>query len=210
MDLAASLLNDTTKLLYTFAVQIPYLKSANQQLEQELQAQGNQIDLISEAEITVALGQKYLNLPVSFFIPISLMERKSGTTDSYIPMMERSDVYAPSAEPSSNLSIWDFRHNCINFVGSTEIRQVRLFYYRTLPELVDETSSQEVRGGKNYLSFRTAALCARFIGGNRQRADDLDIQALQHLDLITSIYQKNQQGNRKRRRPFRRQQSLMR
>jgi hypothetical protein len=203
MDTAAALLNDTAKALYSYTVQIPYLKIANRDLEQELQLTENQIDVISEAEIVVSANAISLALPTSFFLPIKLMEKASGDT-FYSPMYEKPDVNLLNITPGQTLSVWDFRHNCINFIGATEDRTVRLEYWRTLSEIVDQNSNEQFSGAQNYLAFRTAALCAEFIAKDKGRADSLNLQGGAALDRIVSLFVKNNQGKRVRRKPFRR------
>jgi len=204
MDTAASLLNDTAKTLFSYDVQLPYLKIAQDELEQELILNEFQIDFISEAIILVSAGSLALSLPTSFFLPISLGERAVGGT-LFVPMTEKANVLDPNVEytPTDKLEIWDYRHNCINFVGSTVDREVRLSYWRTLTPIVGENSNEAVNGAKLFLSFRTGGLVARYIGRNKVRADELDLDAARSIDRLLAIFAKNRQGLRIRRRPFR-------
>jgi len=205
MDSAAALLNDPGKSLFTYAVQIPYLKMANQQLEQELQVNECPLNLISEYESTVTAGTITLSLPTSFFLPISLKERRNGSTQEadYCDMKEVANIYDLSLNQGTVLTYWDFRHNCINFVGATEARQVRLYYWRQGSITTESGSLENQAGANNFLAYKTAALSARFIRKQLELADALDISAAQSLELLIANLVKNHQGLRVRRRPFR-------
>jgi len=206
MDGAASLMNDTAKTLYTYQVQIPYLKMAQQELEQQLNLNGMPLNLISEYIVTVLAGEIALTLPTSFFLPISLQERPtSSSKDSdFLLMKEVPNVYDLRLDPVSTLIYWDFRHNCINFVGSTVNRTVRLSYWRTLTEIVDEGSLELQAGANNYLKYKTAELLSKYSAANLDRAAALATDAAMALDLLLSVLVKNLQGNSVRRRRFRR------
>lgn len=203
MDRAAALLNDNNKALFVEAVMLPYLKIAQEEMEQEFNLNEVETNLISEYETTVAIGATSVTLPASFFLPISLAERTNGTTGPYIDMEERANIHDLGLVTSSTIGYWDFRHNCINIVGPTVATQVRLYYWRVLPEITSSGSDEPMKGGRNPLAFRTAALCAEFIGGNRDRAASLNLQAEIALDRLISLYTKNNQNKRVRRKPFR-------
>lgn len=202
MDLAASLLNDSSKSLFNYDVQLPYLKMANDELSIELLSNSAPIQNVI-AEINVAIGALFLTLPCNFFIPIKLEERlQSSTNDNDFVDMEQR-VFEPASTQTSELKIWSFRNNKINFVGATTARTVRLRYKRNLSTIVDFSVVEEVAKAKNFLAFRTAALCSEFIGGNKPRADSLNLQGAIYLEKLTSVIVKNNQGNRIRRHPFR-------
>ncbi len=197
-----ALLNDRNDKLFHDEDQLEYLKIAFQQFEQELQNAGVTVTLMVSEDITVPAGDTELTLPTSFLVPISLQE-KASTDTFFSGMREVRNVEKPDRDQSNTLGIWDFRHNCINFVGSTAERLVRLEYWRTLPPPESANTTQYVQGGENSLKFRTAALCARYIGNNKERSDELNAEAALALDLLTSIYVKTNQGIRVRRKPFR-------
>lgn len=204
MDGAASLNNDTPKTLYTYAVQLPYLIIAQQELEQNLVLNEVPLSLISEYKVDVQIGDIVLILPDDFFIPNYLMERPNTSTkeSDFVRMTEVKDVNHLQRDPGVSLIEWDWRHNCINFVGATTIRNVRLNYWKQL--LVPEIGSNEPQlGANNFLKFRTAALIAEFIAKDTGRSMSLNVQAMQANDLLMSILVKNNQGKRIRRHPFR-------
>jgi len=204
MDDAAACMNDSIKSFYTYAVQLPYLNMAYRDLDMELQLSEIPITLIDEAVISVSANATELTLPTSFFLPIKLQEKGASDTE-YVDMVERRFVDDETIQKSTTLRYWDFRHNCINFIGSTAPRTVKLYYWRTFPEFVDQNSDALVNGGRNFLAFRTALLCAQFIAGGPAR--DRIVYLRQEVEdarykLIAS-YVKANQGNSVRRKPFR-------
>lgn len=208
MDLAASLLNDSSKTLFNYNVQLPYLKIAQQELQQSLDLHECQVNLISEYETTVPIGNEHPSLPSDFFLPISLQERKMGETleSSYVPMNEVPNVLDLRLDKATTLIYWDYRHNCINFVkgGASQDRQVRLYYWRQLDVVnINEFSNMPFRGAEPVLEFRTAALCALYIGGNKDRYSLLNMDWGVAEDKLLSLVTKNNQGKRVRRKPFR-------
>lgn len=202
MNDASVLLNDARQALFNYSTQLPFLKMVMRDLDQLLTLNENPINLIAEAEIVVLANATALALPSNFFIPISLMEK--GSSDTFFsPMTEIADVEKLQVAATTNLGSWDFRHNDINFVGSIVDRTVKLIYWRNLDELIDEDSLSEVSGARNFLSKKTAAMCAQYIGNNTERAGILNADAMASLDLLLSIGTKNNQGKRVRRKPFR-------
>lgn len=206
MDTVAALMNDSAKTLFTYTVQLPYLKMAQQELDQQLNLNECPLNEISEYESTVTSGVLNLSLPTSFFLPLWLKERATTSTleSDYSLMTEVADVNKLSLDQTTTLVYWDFRHNCINFIGATAAREVRMGYWRHSTAFVDDGSFVLQYGAANFLAYKTGALIARFIRKQTDLADNLELQAAQALDLILSVLVKNTQGVRVRRLPFRR------
>lgn len=202
MDSAASALNDTAKTLYSYVVLLPYLKMAYKELESELVLNEVPLQLEVSAVIDVAAGATTLVTPADFFLPISLKERRDGSTndDDFVDMVEMS--FEPLTQQSTNLEVWSFREGTINFVGATEAREVKLRYWKSLAAIVDETTQLALEPFQQGLSYRTAALAARLIGRNDGRADYLDGFAGTELDKGLSIFIKANQAKRVRRKRF--------
>lgn len=202
MNLSGSLLNDRLKKLFSFEIQLPYLRSANDDLDIEIQDAGWSV-VDSVCNVNIAALATNLTLPCSFFLPIKLQERIQTSTDddAFVDMTERA--IESSSEASQNLNIWAFRNNLIYVTPATEAKTVRVSFRRSIISIADESTVAEIRKAKNFLAFRTAALCAEFLGGNKPIADSLNLQAAMHLEKLTSVMVKNQQGNRVRRKPFR-------
>ena len=69
--------------------------------------------------------------------------------------------------------------------------------------MASDATSEVVVGANNALAYRTAALCAEFIGKDLNRAQSLNLYAAKALDTLIALYVGNQQGVRVRRKPFR-------
>lgn len=204
-DLSRPLLNDNAGTQYTNTVMLPYLKLAYQQLEQYCNANSVQINLISEYEVDVPIGDVALSLPPEFFVPITLQERSSTSIleSDYRDMKEVPNVWDLRLDATDSLGYWDYRHNCVNFIGALTIREVKLFYWRLLAIPTAAGSLMAFKGGINYLAFKTAELCAKYIMMDMGRADMLATDAVEARELLLTEFVKNNQGKRTRRLPFR-------
>lgn len=203
MDEAASLLNDTARLLFTNTAQLPYLKKANEDLELIMVANGSSSVKQKSTILQVPSSTSDIVLTAipDMFVPIRAWERNSGSTDLFSLLEERS--WEPNMSPLSGLQYWTFRNNQIIFPPVSGNREVRVDYWRQLSPTVGPNSVQEVLLSKTYLASRTAELCARYIGENAARADALrDNEVSQAQDKLESIFIKNSQGGRTRRRRF--------
>lgn len=205
MDVACAAMNDNNKALYTYAVQNPYVRMALRDVEQDFMLSGVTINLVDDISIPVLKGETELSLPPSFFLPISLLERSLGsTTEAFTPMTEKAFADDDSPIPAlSVLSVWDFRHNCINFNACTTDREVKLNFWRTLPAILNENQTGYLVGAVNVLGFKTAGYLAKFIGNNPDRFMAVNGDYQDSLDKLLSLYVKNNQGKRVRRKPFR-------
>jgi len=181
---------------------LPYLRIASDELDLEFHNENIETHN-AICDIDVDIGETELDLPCRFFLPIRLFERLQTSTDDgdFSLMTERS--FEPTAEPVSDLSVWAFRQGEIKFIGALTDRKVRLEFKQSLATLSDEDVNITINKAKNFLAFRTAALCAEFIGRNTTISGSLNAQAAVNMDALTTAYVKNRQGVRVRRRPFR-------
>ena len=201
---AAALLNDTNQVTFTNTNVLPYLIRANRELEVKLVRLGAQV-ITQIATVTTipasAVAIEYSPLPSDIVYPMELGERNQGaTTDDFIPMSELD--FEPSLQICDMLRFWAWRNNNIYFIGCTQPRDVRLVYRRMLSAIVSDTSNEEVIESEPWLAARTAELCARYIGENKIRADDLKIDVLDAWDNLQGMIAKSLQGMRARHRPF--------
>lgn len=210
MDESASLLNDTAKTQFTYTAQLPYLKRANEILENLMISWGVSVQRQTSAVITVTTSSSNIDLsglsgyPSDMLLPIRLLETDLGSTVFGPPMTEKE--WEPEITPTSTLQFWVFRNNKIYTPGVTTSRLVKIDYWRQLTVITSQSSNEEVGGGKTWLAAKTAELCARYIGQNKEIADDLfTIEVIPAQDTLERIYNKNSQGSaRGRRRRFRR------
>jgi hypothetical protein len=202
MDGAAIILNDSAKSLYSYATQLPYLKKANQELEQELIIIGAPVQRTKSATISVLANAKTLTLPSDFLIPLTLKERNSGSSDPWTDMVEKAFL-PDNAIPDNLLRVWQFANNNINFVGSIINRDVLLNYDRMLAVINSQNSAEDFYLSSVYLSARTAELCARYIGMNKTMADQIrDDDVAAARDNLMRVFVLQSQGTSTRRPKF--------
>jgi len=205
MDESVIFLNDTAKSLYTYDVQLPYLKRANADLEKELAVNGIQIQRVKSSAITVDAGVLTLTLPADFLMPIRLRERFVGENDNqWVDMIEKVWESTDDYSGKTYLEYWAFRNNAINFTGCSVDKEVLLEYERNLSTFTSENSTIDSPVIKQYLSARTAELCARYVGMNIEMATDIKINETNPAAdaLIRLFILEGQAVNRVRRQPF--------
>lgn len=207
MDQAAALLNDPSKVDYTYTVQLPYLKSAYNKLQLRLHSLGLPVIEEISSTIDVAINATTVTYPADLVQPIKLEERLDGTSDLFVKVEKIDDI--PEMDPVSNIMYWNWREEVIYINPPTTAREVLLKYFKSLTAIADQSTNIPVINSLEYLANKTAALCARFIGENPTRADSLDILAAEALDLLLGNEIKNKQNQPKRPKGYgyRRRQS---
>jgi hypothetical protein len=203
MTQTAALLNDTGLSLYTYAVQLPYLQKANEDLEKKLSIMGAPQQRKQAIITTLSAGNTTVDLPSDFLLPIRLFERNHGdSTNNWIPMAER-DWEQENAVQTVYLGQWAFRDNKIYVIGSTVAKDILLEYWRNLAVIADSSSTEDFAAAKGYLASRSAELCARYIGMNDVLADKIAVREVgQAEDELMRILVLNQQGTPQRRGRF--------
>lgn len=208
MDRSASLLNDTAKSVYTYVAQLPYLGVAYDELREILQENNVPITFKLSANYTITTaitdigGAGGLLLPTDLVELEGVFERTSGSTEDFIEM-NRVNFLPKITQLSTNLEVYAWIGQVIQFIGATGSRQVQINYISNgLIDLVDDTTSIPLINGKNFLAFRNAALCAEFIGENQTRADKLNKFADGTIERVLNISAKSKQVMITRRRPF--------
>lgn len=208
MDLSASLLNDTGKSTYTYAVQLPYLKTAYAELGEVLES--NNVPMTNEQSavfvITTTMsdigGGTGPALPADLIDIQSCFERDGGSQQDFTEMT-RLTYLPPLVNKTQSLIYFVWQQQIIKFLGATTLRDVRLNYIgAVLVPLVDQTSVISLFNAKTFLAYRTAALCSEYIGENPTRAGALNKDGQDGLDRVLNIATKGQQAIVTRRRPF--------
>lgn len=211
MDASAALLNDTEKQIYTYSAQLPYLKIALAELREYFELANIPVTNETSAIISVTAGVTVLSMETTPALPSDLVEiqrlweRTQGSTEPFIPMT-RVEFLPHNREGVSlaHLTFWAWHGQAVHFLPATTNRDVKLDYIKTLfSDLIDQNSTIGVINAESFLGFRTAALCAEFIGENKTRADDLNSFASVALDRLMGISVKGKQSIVTRRRPFR-------
>lgn len=214
MDRSAALLNDPAKTDYTYAAQLPYLNMAIDELVENLEeSNSSPTNQTTSSPIVIPIGTNKITPienPVPPHYPIDLIEiqevgeRMSGGADSFIPLGKREFLQAFPTSGSLLYWCWEDQQIKFNPSGASSPREIQLKYVRQAIQLaVTELSIIGTINARSYLSFKTAAFCAMFIGENETRAAVLEAQAEKSLDRITGINNKGKQQMVTRRKPFR-------
>lgn len=211
MDMVASLLNDTAQAIYTNTAQLPYLNMALEELQEEFQLNNVPVTNETSGVLIVEEGETDIGGPTGPSLPGDLVEiqklseRTNGADNSFIQMSKR-DFLPEFAEITSQLIYWSWQSGHIKLLGANTDIDVKLNYIRNIfpsVELGQINTNLDVRLSKQYLGYKTAALCAMFIMSDPERATALDSQSINALDRSLGISTKGRQSIITRRRPFR-------
>ena len=210
MDASAALLNDASKSIFTYAAQIPHLNIAMRELQEECESNNVPMTNVTSAAIVIAVGIKTIGdvtgpaLPTDFIELQSCNERLSGSAEDYIQMTRRDFLpLLDVSQQTEDLVYFAWEGQIIRFLGATTIRDVKLNYIGSIFAAVT-TANDTIKlfNAQSFLSYRTASLCAQFIGENPERANDLNVFARLGLDRVLNINTKGRQSIATRRRPF--------
>lgn len=212
MDAAASLLNDTAKTNYGYAVQVPYINIALAELQEIFELNNiSPTDIVSSVirmtpgATTIsynAVGQPAL--PSDLIEPQQLWESLHGA-NQWFPMTRKNFLPHYLEQVNTNMFVvYVWQNNQIIVLPSTQDNDIKMDYTRNLfSPVVDQTSVINVVNGQTFLEYRTAALMAEFIERNQTSSNSLNSYALLGLDRATGISIKGKQKITTRRRPFR-------
>lgn len=211
MNAAASLLNDTARSVYSYTVQLPYLNLALQDLRKLLELNNSPVTNESTpVVINVSKNISTIGFATSPALPTDLIEiqqlwESAEGMNQWTPMERKEFLphYLENAQISQFL-IYAWYDNEIHLLPANADNDLKIDYIKNLfTSVVDENSQLSIINADSYLQFRTAALCAEFIGENQTRAASLNIQAQQSFDTLIGIDNKGRQAISTRRRPFR-------
>jgi hypothetical protein len=213
MDRSAALMNDPAKTDYTYVAQLPYLNMAIDELVENLEESNSSPTNQTSAVISLPKGSSQLtpiesvvspHYPMDLVEIQSIGERDTGTENQFITLGRRD--FLQSFEPTNSLLYWSWQDQTIKFnpKGATLAKDIQINYVRqAIVQALNETSIIGTINARSYLSYKTAALCAMFIGENETRAGVLESQAEKAIERLTSINNKGRQQMITRRRPFR-------
>jgi hypothetical protein len=186
--------------LFTYDIQLPYVRIALQDLVADLEI--NESSYIREiAYIVVPAGEKQIGgsdpgapaLPTDFRFPINLYERIPNTTDVFMAMKEvKWDIV--DNPPSTWHVYWNFREGEIKLPGATRDIEVMVKYVKNAPAVVSETSVIPYTGADSLLTYKLAALLCRYVGSNEVRANTLATLYLDYLRKFIGVGVKQRQA----------------
>ena len=202
---AGVFLNDPDQTFWTYEKIIPSLKYANDELGNLLTNHGISVQKDVSLVLVVDAGDTDLDdYPPDFFLPLELRERSRRgllETGGWNKITEVQWI-TPNLSPSDSIKQWAYRDNKIVFNPPTSDREILLRYLRNIAIIQNDNSPIEIDRSINFLASRTAELCARFVGRNTQKADEIkayEVSPAQHL-LLNSFVRNSQKV---RRRPYR-------
>ena len=215
MDRAAALMNDPAKTDYTYAAQLVYLNMAIDELVEQLEESNSSPTNQTSTVITIPVGTNKVtpiedptvgapHYPIDMVEIQEVGERSTGTQDPFLPLGRREFLQLFPANNSLLFWIWEDQIIKFNPNGALTSRDIQLRYVRqAISQAVDETSIIGTINARSYLSYKTAAFCAMFIGENETRAGILEVQAEKAIERLTGINNKGRQQIMTRHRPFR-------
>lgn len=211
MDSVAALLNDTQKQVYTYANQLPYLKMAMKELRELLELSNIPVTNETSAVLTVPAGTTVVGFVTTPALPSDLVEiqrlwGRQSSSDSFYPLtkIEFLPHYLEDIDVNY-LSVWAWLDNKIHLLASIQENQLKLDYIAQLFNLstLDQNTAIGVINSDSFLQYKTAGLCAEYVGENSTRAQGLYANAIEALDRIIGIGNKSKQAIFTRHRPFR-------
>lgn len=214
MNAAAAAMNDSARVTYTYAAQLPYLRMALQELQEYFELNSIPVTEDVSAVIEMDAGQTTIvyngvgvpTLPSDLINPKQLWESGRGL-DQYIPMTKLQ--FLPQnwgGVQTSQFIYYVWQKQQIKVLAANQDNDIKIDYVRDLfPDIpnIDENSQINVINASSFLAYRTAALMAELIERNKPSADALNGFAGLALDRATGIESKGKQSIVTRRKPFR-------
>ncbi len=214
MDMAASLLNDTAKAVYTYTAQLPYLKIAANELKLEFQLNNLPVTNVTSQIIPINVGDIQVNPPDGAppnypgdLVEIQeLYERAQDSNDPWVPATHLEFLpHMIDDLPLSMITYWVWQENIIKLcpAGYMSAREIKLDFINDPFVILDQNTQIQIINGFNFLGYRTAALCATFVQQNPERMEACNNFAQMSMDQVMGIGIKGRQDLSTRKRPFR-------
>lgn len=204
MDRAAALLNDPAKTQFTYAVMIPYLNVAIDELQEEMELAGLSTTRGYATGYAINAGAVAITtpLPTNMVEFQNLYEKPSGAPSSdYSEIMKVE--WLPDVPVGNALNYWTYQEGQVRFTPANSNRDVKIEYIGAIQALIAAAGDLiTILNSRSFLAYRTAALIARFVGENPSRADQLDAMAIPARDKVIGVGVKANQGMPVRRAPF--------
>lgn len=208
-DGSRALLNDQDAQIYTNINLLPYLKTAFRELRETGEMSNIPVTNQTETVLTIPASTTVVSFTSTPALPADLVEiqqvwqRAAGTYPWY-PLTRKEFIPAQlEGIEYSEFIYWAWVSNEIRLLPSTGINDLKLEYIQQLDNVINENSVIGVINGRTFLEYRVAALAARYMMENPERAQDLDQNANMALDRVINIENKARQSILIRRRPFR-------
>jgi hypothetical protein len=209
MDTAAALLNDTEKQRFTYTIQLPYMKKAFRELRQLMESVNiPKTNRVAEM-LAIPSGTSEISYVTTPALPADLVEirqlwERPAGINPWTPMQRLETLpYSLDGAPTANFILWAWIDNKIHVLPTTQDNDLNVDYIAQLANIVDQNTEIDVINGQTFLENRVAALCAQYISEDTERANDLNGEANNSLNVLEVIETKAKQAIFTRRRPFR-------
>lgn len=207
-----ALVNDTPAAVYTQAVLLPYINTAQDEVAAALRNHGVAFTKFRSSVLTVTAGTTSLyigsspTLPTNLVEPITMWERPSGGAEQdFYPMFGPSTL--PNYGQNQTLTYWDYYQDATNgptilTLGATTNREVRIDYYGDLTSFASSGDKLLIYGAQNVVAYRTASLVCLSRGDN-DGAQAFNLVYEKNLGTLCSEQVKEGQARPGRRLPAR-------
>lgn len=212
MVMVAALLNDTARTIYTDTNVLPYLNMALDDLQETFEL--NNVPVTNDATevIFVKAGVTRIGFGTNPSLPGDLVdiqqlyERTAGINP--FVHMERK-TFIPKVLEDQEIAqflIWAWAKQEVRLISATADNDLKIDYvasiFNTPIALADIGATLGIINVKQYLGYKTAALCSMFVGENETRASALNGLANTAQEIELGIPTKGRQSIVTRRRPF--------
>lgn len=211
MDGSRALLNDQEAQIFTNTNLLQYLKTSLRELREYFEESNIPVTNVVDDILAVTAGITVIGFDTVPALPEDLVEIqqvwfRQENTDPWYPLT-RVEFIPPQLEgiTYSEFMYWAWLENRIHLLEANQNLDLKLQYIKQIPEPTDENSNIGIINGQSFLEARVAALAARYMMENPERAQDLDLISQTALERAVNIENKAKQSIYTRRRPFRAQ-----
>lgn len=211
MDASAALLNDVNKEVYTYTAQLPYLKIALKEFREVLQQSNIPVTNAVSSVLTVPANTSSIAFSATTpLLPSDLAEiqqlwESQQLAGPFVPMTRKEFLpHYLDGQQINQFLIWTWESNAIKVQSANAIVYLKIDYIKQLfNTITDQTTNLGVINSESWLNYKNAHLCARYIGEDQARANDMLLQVQLAEARLLGIENKAKQGISTRRRPFR-------
>ena len=158
LKITRTLLNDDAGQKWPDSILMPKIVVSHLELVNKLVLNGVPVIWTTQTLQTVTAGSLILPAqPTNLARPIKMDERTPGDVNTNAVPMTKVD-FIPNLDQTDFLRYWAWIGQVITFLGSTQTRQVTLYYDETVPPPLTVNDSLFFTQSETFLGPRTAAL----------------------------------------------------
>lgn len=205
-----ALLDDFNRGVFSGEFILPYVNVAQRSILTKMRSAGVPEVKVRSSTIVIPANTTTLTktttpaLPSDFVWPDELWESKSGgNNEDYYRII--GPITLPNQSRSTTLGYWDYKDGEIQFIGATQIRDIKIDYWSTISDFstpVNPSDAVILQDAVNIISL----LCCKAIAvsrGQYQAAEAFSAQADEELEQVINAQLKMQQQQPDRRQPYR-------